>query len=196
MRLHKEIGKDCRRAKQDYINKRCSEIENLERLHHNRDMYREIKRLNPTSRSRCHGPIKSKDNVIVFEHDAVRQRWVEYVEDLYNDNRRNANNLRNIQVINPILEAEVAQAIRQLKNNKACGIDGVPGEFLKVADRIGVKYITMLCNSIYKGGKLPEDFHKSVFVPIPKVAGATDCKQFRTIRLISHAAKVLLTVIL
>ena len=55
--------------------------------------------------------------------------------------------------------------------------------------------MTSLINKIYKSGYIPEDFRKSIFVPIPKVCRAQECNDFRTIVLISHASKVLLHLI-
>src|SRR5437867_2267338 len=59
----------------------------------------------------------------------------------------------------------------------------------------GVQIMTRLINKIYKSGFIPEDFRKSILVPIPKVSKAQECTDFRTIALISHASKVLLHVI-
>ena len=54
---------------------------------------------------------------------------------------------------------------------------------------------TRLINKIYQTGSIPEDFRKSIFVPIPKVSKAQECSDFRTIALMSHASKVMLHVI-
>src|SRR5437867_10730218 len=55
--------------------------------------------------------------------------------------------------------------------------------------------MTRLINKIYQSGSIPEDFRKSIFVPIPKVSKAQECCDFRTIALISHASKILLHLI-
>ena len=59
----------------------------------------------------------------------------------------------------------------------------------------GIETITRLINMIYKSGYIPEDFRKSIFVPLPKVTKAQDCSDYRTIALISHASKILLQLI-
>ena len=56
----------------------------------------------------------------------------------------------------------------------------------------GIEIVTSLINKIYKSGCIPEDFRKSIFMPIPKVSKAQECSDFRTIALVSHASKVLL----
>ena len=53
----------------------------------------------------------------------------------------------------------------------------------------------MQYNNIYRTGKIPEDFTKNVFIPLPKVQGAQDCNDFRTISLISHTSKILLQLV-
>ena len=155
-RLHREIGKDCRRAKNTYLNNRCFEIEELERQHHNRDAYKKIREFNRDRGPKLLGSINTKENNIVFERDAIKKRWAEYVEDLYYDTRPTLNPMQE-EVENEILYAEVDKAINQLNNNKACGLDAVPSEFLKAMDSSGRKYLTILCNNIYRKGKLPQD---------------------------------------
>src|SRR6267154_2782767 len=59
----------------------------------------------------------------------------------------------------------------------------------------GIEIMTSLINKIYKSGYIPEDFRKSIFIPIPKVNKAQECSDFRTIALVAHASKVLLHLI-
>src|SRR5688572_33427237 len=59
----------------------------------------------------------------------------------------------------------------------------------------GVEIMSRLINKLYKCGYIPEDFRKSIFVPVPKVNTAQECSDFRKIALISHASKVLLHLI-
>ena len=82
-----------------------------------------------------------------------------------------------------------------MKRNKVCGMDGLPAEFFKLLGENGVQYVLNLCNKIYKSGSLPEDFLSSIFVTMPKKAGAVECKDHRTISLISHACKILLNIV-
>src|SRR5688572_15127308 len=59
----------------------------------------------------------------------------------------------------------------------------------------GMEVMARLINKIYKSGQIPEDFRKSIFVPVPKISRSQECSDFRTIALISHASKVLLHLI-
>ena len=66
-------------------------------------------------------------------------------------------------------------------------MDDVPAEFLKMLEGEALKRLVELCMEIYNTGKWPEDFTKSIMIPIPKKANAVDCADYRTISLISHA---------
>ena len=59
----------------------------------------------------------------------------------------------------------------------------------------GVTYFTRFCNKIYSTGHLSEDFLVNEFIPIPKKSGTIECKEHRTISLISHTCKILLHII-
>ena len=96
---------------------------------------------------------------------------------------------------NRIDEKEVREIINKVPKGKAAGEDGRCAEFLQSLGERGITTLTGLLNKIYTTGDLPQDFIKSVFVPIPKVAKTMECNEYRTISLISHAAEILLKVI-
>ena len=81
------------------------------------------------------------------------------------------------------------------KVNKAPGEDNIPAEFLQSLGDMGLQLITKLMNNIYKSGKIPEDFARNIFITISKVPKAQECKDFRTISLISHTSKIHLQLI-
>ena len=85
--------------------------------------------------------------------------------------------------------------IKDLSKGKACGNDNISAELLQGIEEKGLEIMTSLINKIYKSGYIPEDFRKSIIVPIPKVSRAQECNDFRTIALILHASKVLLHLI-
>ena len=75
-----------------------------------------------------------------------------------------------------VMEAEVEWAIKQLKDNKAPGQDGIPIELIKAGEDATIKIITKICNNIWKTGKWPEDWKGSTFIPILK---KRRCKKLR-----------------
>lgn len=95
-----------------------------------------------------------------------------------------------------ILLKEVQQAIHKLGNNKSPGTDGIPAELLKTSGEAGHNALWGLCNKIWDTGEWPEDWVSSVFVTIHKKGDLTNCDNYRTIALISHASKILLNIIL
>jgi len=79
---------------------------------------------------------------------------------------------------------------------KAAGIDGITTEALQALDEFGIRKLTELCNKMYKHASIPQDLRTSIFIVIPKKPRALDCSDFRTISLMCHTLKLLLTVIL
>ena len=87
------------------------------------------------------------------------------------------------------------EALRHISNRKSAGCDGIPIEHLKAGEEEAVKVMTGLCNCIWKRKEWPTDWKKSVYVPIYKKRDKQECRNDRTIALISHASKVLLRII-
>jgi len=131
-----------------------------------------------------------------LEKEQILNRWAEYVEDLYDDQNRVDADMGDLvnEVYNISIE-EVRNVIRELPKEKACGEDNISAELLQCMGEEGIQTITNLMNKIYKSGYIPEDFRKSIFVPLPKINKTQDCSDFRTIALISHASKILLHLI-
>ena len=94
-----------------------------------------------------------------------------------------------------ILEEEVRRAVREMKNDKADGGDGVVAEMVEAAGEFGVKKVTELANKMYDTGNIPEKMMENVFIAIPKKPGTVECKEHRTIALMSQVGKVILRVI-
>ena len=94
-----------------------------------------------------------------------------------------------------ILECEVKWALGSITMNKASGGDGIPVELFQVLKDDGVKELDSLCQQIWKTQLWPEDWKRSVFIPIPKKGNAKECSNYPTIALISHASKVILKIL-
>ena len=94
-----------------------------------------------------------------------------------------------------ILDSEIDRALQDMKGNKATGIDKIPVELLKNVGGRGKGEFYNLCRKIYEEGKWPEDFTKTILIPLQKKHNAVECRDYRTISLISHAAKVILRIL-
>ena len=95
-----------------------------------------------------------------------------------------------------ILECEVKWALESITRNKASGGDGIPVELFQILKDDAVKVLLSICQQIWKTQQWPQDWKRSVFIPIPKNGNAKKCSNYCTIALISHASKVMLQILL
>ena len=86
-------------------------------------------------------------------------------------------------------------ALKGMAKGKTAGPDGLKVEMLDTLGEFGINTIMRLANKIYNEGKFPV-LIKSVFITMPKKAGATKCEQYRTISLMSHLTKLIIRVLL
>ena len=94
-----------------------------------------------------------------------------------------------------ILECEVKWALENISMNKASGGDGIPVELFQIMKDDAVKVLHSICQQIWKTQQWPQDWKRSVFIPIPKKDNTKDCSNCHTIALISHASKVMLKIL-
>ena len=94
-----------------------------------------------------------------------------------------------------ILECEVKWALGSITMNKASGGDGIPVELFQILKDDAVKVLHSICQQIWKTQQWPQDWKRSVFIPIPKTGNAKECSNYHTIELISHASKVMLKIL-
>ena len=94
-----------------------------------------------------------------------------------------------------ILECEVKGALESITTNKASGGDRIPSELFQILKDGAVKVLHSICQQIWKTQHWPQDWKRSVFIPIPKKGNSKECSNYRTIALISHASKVMLKIL-
>ena len=94
-----------------------------------------------------------------------------------------------------ILACEVKWALESITMNKASGGDGLPVELFQILKDDAVKVLHSICQQIWKTQQWPQDWKRSVFIPIPNKGNAKKCSDYHTIALISHASKVILKVL-
>ena len=91
------------------------------------------------------------------------------------------------------MEYEVKWALGSI-TKKASGGDGIPAELFQVLKDDAVKVLQSICQQIWKTHQWPQDWKRSVFIPIPKKGNAKECSNCCTVALISHASKVMLNI--
>ena len=79
--------------------------------------------------------------------------------------------------------------------NKASGSDEIPVELFQILKDDAVKVLHSICQHIWKTQQWPQDWKRSVFIPIPKKGNAKECSNYHTIALISHSSKVMLKIL-
>ena len=94
-----------------------------------------------------------------------------------------------------ILECEVKWALGSITMNKASGGNGIPVELFQILEDDAVKVLQSICQQIWKTQQWPQDWKRSVFIPILKKGNAKECSNYCTIALISHASQVMLKIL-
>ena len=94
-----------------------------------------------------------------------------------------------------ILECEIKWALGSITTNKASGGDGIPVELFQMLKDDAVKILHSIGLQICKTQQWPQDWKRSVFIPIPKKGNAKECSNYCTIALISHPSKVMLKIL-
>ena len=79
--------------------------------------------------------------------------------------------------------------------NKASGGDGILVEQFQILKNDAVKVLHTICQQIWKTQQWPQDWKRSVFIPIPKKDNAKECSYYCTTVLVSHASKVMLKIL-
>ena len=94
-----------------------------------------------------------------------------------------------------ILECKVKWAIGITTVNKASGRDGIPVVLFQILNDDAIKVLHSICQQIWKTQQWPQDWKRSVFIPIPEKGNAKECSNYHTIALISQASKVMLKIL-
>ena len=116
------------------------------------------------------GHSKNRNGRDLTEAEDIKKRWQEYTEKLYKKDLHDPDNHDGvIPHLEPnILECEVKWALGSITTNKASGGDGIPVELFKILKDDAVKVLHSICQRIWKTQQWPQDWKRSVFIPIPK----------------------------
>ena len=137
---------------------------------------------------------KKDSNVMdLTEAEDIKKRWQEYTEELYEKDLHDPDNHDAVIThLEPdILECEVKQALGSITTNKASGGDETAAELFQILKDDAVKVLHSVCQQVWKAQQWPQDWKRSVFIPIPKKSNAKECSNYHTIALMSHASKVM-----
>ena len=131
------------------------------------------------------------------EAEDIKKRWQEYTEELYKKYLHDPDNHDGVIThLEPdILKCDVKRALGSITMNKASGGDGIPVELFQILKGDAVKVLPSICQQTWKTQQWPQDWKRSVFIPIPKKGNAKECSNYCTIALILHASKVMLKIL-
>ena len=135
---------------------------------------------------------KDTNGMDLTEAADIKKRLQEYTEEIYKKDLHDPDNHDGvISHLEPdILECEVQWALGSITMNKASGGDGIPVELFQILKDDALKMLYSICQQIWTTQQWPQDWKRSVFIPIPKKGNAKECSNYHTIALISHASKV------
>ena len=143
------------------------------------------------------GSIEDRNGMDLTEAEDIKKRWQEYTEELYKKDLHDPDNHSGlITHLEPdILECEVKWALGSIAMNKASRGDDIPVELFQILKDDAVKVLDSIFQQIWKTQQWPQDWKRSVFLPVPKKGKAKECSNYCTIALISHASKVMLKIL-
>ena len=163
-----------------------------------RDLFKKIRNTKETFHAKM-GTIKDRNGMDIIEAEGIKKRCQEYTEELYKKNIHNPDKhdgvITHTHLEPDILEREVKWALGSITTNRASGSDGIPVELCQILKDDAVKVLHSICQQIWKTQQWPQDWKRSVFIPIPKKGNAKEFSDFCTIALISHSSKVMLKIL-
>ena len=127
----------------------------------------------------------------------IKKRWQEYTEELYKTDLNDPDNHEGVIThLKPdILEREAKWPSGHVSMDKARGGDGIPAELFQILKDGALKVLHSMCQQIWKTQQWPQDWKRSVSIPIIKKGNDKECLNYPTIALITHANKVMLKIL-
>ena len=166
--LNAEFQRIAKRNKKAFLSDQCKEIEENKRIGKTRDLFKKIRDAKETFHAKM-GTIKDRNGMDLTEADYIKKRWQEYRE-LYKKDLHDP-------------ECEVKWALGSISTKKASGSDGIPAELFQILKDDAVKVLHSICQQIWKTQQWPQDWKRSVFIPIPKKGNAKECSNYSTIEM-------------
>ena len=132
------------------------------------------------------GTIKDRNGMDLTEAENIKKRWQEYKE-LYKQKDLHDPDNHDGVITHPgpdSLECKIKWALGSITADKAGGGDGIPAELFQILKDTAVKVLHSICQQIWKTQQWPQDWKRSVFIPIPKKGYAR--KMFKLLHNCTH----------
>ncbi|KAK3575213.1 hypothetical protein QTP86_021994 [Hemibagrus guttatus] len=139
--------------------------------------------------------IKDRDGRVLTSEESVQRRWKEYFEELMNEENEREKRVEGVnsvgQKVDKIRKDEVRKALKRMKSGKAVGPDDIPVKVWKCLGEAALEFLASLFNRVLESERMPEEWRRSVLVPIFKNKGdVQSCSNYRGIKLMSHTMKL------
>ena len=173
--LNAEFQRIPRRDKKAFLNDQSKEIEENNRMGKTRDLFKEIR----DTKGKLHakmGSIKHRNGMDLTEAEDTKKRCTECTEELYKKVNHDGV-ITHLEM--DILECEVKWALGIITMNKASRGDRIPVELFQILKDDAVKVLHSICQQIWKTQQWPQDWKRSVFIPIPKKGNARECSNYQ-----------------
>ena len=192
--MNVEFQRIARRNKKAFLSDQWKEIEENNRTGKTRDLFKKLRDTKGIFHAKM-GTIQDRNVMNLTEAEDIKKRWQEYTELHKKDLHDPENHDGVITNLEPdILECDVKWALGSITTNKASGGDGIPVELLQILKDDAVKVLSIY-QQIWKTQQWPQDWKRSVCIPIPKKGNAKECSNYHTTALISHTSKVMLKIL-
>jgi len=177
--LNAELQRRARRDKKVFLSDQCKEIKENNRMGKTRDLFKKIWNTKGIFHAKM-SSIKDINGMDLTEAEDIKKRWQEYTEELYKKDLHDPDNHNGVTThLEPdILECEVKWALGSITMNKASGSDGIPVELFQILKDDAVTVLHSICHQIWKTQQWPQDWKRSVFIPIPKKGIAKECSNY------------------
>ena len=144
-----------------------------------RDLFKKIRDTKGTFHVKM-GTIKDRNGMDLTEAEDIKKRWQEYTEEPYRKDLNDPDNHDGVvSHLEPdTLESKVKWALGSVSTNKASGGDGIPAQLFQVLKDGIVKVLHSICQQIWQTQQWPQDWKRSVFIPIPQKGNAKECSYF------------------
>ena len=182
--LNAKFQRTARRDKKAFLSDQCK-VQQNNRMGKTGDLFKKIRDTKGTFHVKM-GSIKDRNGMDLTEAEDIKKRWQKYTEELYKKEFQDPDNHDGVIThLEPdILECEVKWALGSITTNKASGGDRIPVELFQILKDDAVKVLHSIHQQIWKTQQWPQDWKRSVFIPIPKKGYAKERSNYRTIALI------------
>ena len=174
--MNAEFQRIASKVNKAFLSDHCKEIEENNKMGMTRDLFKKMRNTKGTFHVKM-GTIKDRNGMDLTEAEDIKKWWQEYTEELYRKDLHDPDNHDSVIIyLEPdVLGCEVRWGLGSITTNKASGGVGIPVELFQILKDDAVKVLQSMCQQIWKTQQWPQDWKRSVFIPILKKGNAKEC---------------------